>query len=165
VAEDEGIEVVLTVGELDAAVVALREFLHKASAIQVQAVVDRGEEPPVLVSCGRLEPIEVTYLEEERVVHMPHATPLDAEPPTDLPEVPPLPPLEVDAEAGTVTGPLGGVEAAARAVEALARHLGGRSVALAIYPTTDPDVPLGISARAGEGVILSIGEQQFGLPE
>ena len=164
--EDEPIEVVLTVGDLDATVVTLREFLHKVNAVQVQAVVDRGEqEPPVLISCGRLEPIEVNYGgEPERVVHLPHATPLEPAPPEDLPAVPPLPPFEVDAQQGTVTGPLGGVEAAARAVESLAGLLGGRSVAVAFYPTTAPELPLGIAARPGETSVVTIGEQQFELP-
>jgi hypothetical protein len=163
---DEPIEVVLTVGDLDATVVTLREFLHRANAVQVQAFVDRGEDaPPVLVSCGRLEPIEVNFGgEPERVVHLPHATPLDPAPPADLPEVPPLPPFEVDETEGTITGPLGGVEAAARAVEALAVHLGGRSVAIAFYPSTAPDLPLGIAARSGEPPIVTIGEQQFAIP-
>jgi hypothetical protein len=164
--DEERIEVVLTVGELDATVATLREFLHRANAVQVQAVVDRGDaEPPALVSCGRLEPIEVNFGgDPERIVHLPHAAPLDAAPPEDLPAVPPLPPFEVDAGEGTVTGPLGGVEAAARAVEALAGHLGGRSVAIAFYPTTAPDLPLGIAARPGETSIVTIGEQQFELP-
>jgi hypothetical protein len=160
------IEVVLTVGDLDATVVTLREFLHRVNAVQVQAVVDRGAgAAPALVSCGRLEPIEVVFGgEQERVVHLPHATPLEPAPPDDLPEVPPLPPFEVDAQEGTVTGPLGGVEAAARAVEALAGRLGGRSVAMAFYPTTAPDLPLGIAARSGETSIVTIGDQQFELP-
>ena len=164
--DEEPIEVVLTVGELDATVVTLREFLHRVNAVQVQAVVDRGsDDPPVLVSCGRLEPIEVNYGgDPEHVVHLPHAAPLDPEPPEGLPSVPPLPPFEVDGEAGTVTGPLGGVEAAARAVEALAAHLGGRSVAMAYYPTTAPELPLGIAARTGEPSVVTIGEQQFELP-
>lgn len=159
---DEGIEVVLTAGELDPVVVTLREFLHRANAVQVQAVVDRGAEPPALVTCGRLEPIEVVRGDE--VVHLPHGVELDHEPPDDLPSVPPLPPFEVDAGAGTVTGPLGGIEAAARAVEALAGHLGGRSVALAFYPTTTPDVPLGIAARPGEPTLLTLGDEQFTMP-
>jgi hypothetical protein len=162
VSADEGIEVVLSAGELDPVVVALREFLHRANAVQVQAVVDRGEDSPALVSCGRLEPIEVVRGNE--VVHLPHGVELDARPPEDLPEVPPLPPFEVDAEEGTLTGPLGGVEAAARAVEALAAHLPPRSVAVAFYPTTEPELPLGIAARVGEPVVISIGEQQYGMP-
>jgi hypothetical protein len=162
-AEDDGIEVVLTVGELDGVVVTLREFLHRANAIQVQAVVPQaGDDVPALVSCGRLEPIEVVRGDE--VVHLPHGVDLDAAVPDDLPVVPPLPPFEVDASEGRVTGPLGGVEAAARAVEALAAILGPPSVAIGFYPTTDPDVPFGIASRVGEPTIITIGEDQFELP-
>jgi hypothetical protein len=160
--EPEPIDVVLSAGDLDPVVVALRHFLHVANAVEVQAVVDRGEDPPALVTCGRLEPITVTR--EGETVHLPHGVELAPDPPDDLPAVPPLPPLEVDPEAGTVTGPLGGVEAAARAVGALADRLGGRSVAVAFYPTTSPDLPLGIAARTGEPTVLTIGEQQFHLP-
>ena len=159
---EEGIDVVLTAGELDPVVVALREFLHRANAVQVQAVVDRGAEPPALVTCGRLEPIEVVRGDE--VVHLPHGVELDHEPPEDLPSVPPLPPFEVDDDEGTITGPLGGVEAVARAVQTLATYLPGRSVAVAFYPTTSPELPLGIAARVGEPVVISIGEQQFEMP-
>jgi hypothetical protein len=165
-APDEPIEVVLSVGALDATVVALREFLHRGHAVQVQALVDRGpEEPAALITCGRLEPIEV--VRGEHVVHLPHAVDLDPAPPdtTAVPAVPPVPPLDVDAEAGTITGPLGRVEAAAHAVEALARHLGGRSVVMAFYPTTAPDLPLGIASRPGEPTVITIGDQQFGLPD
>jgi len=159
--EDEGIDVVLTVGDLDPTVVALREFLHRSGAVEVQAVVERPDGPAALVTCGRLTPIEV--VEGERTVHLPHAVELDAEPP-ELPAVPPLPPLEVDGAEGVVTGPLGGVEAMARAVTALAEVLGGRNVALAFYATTDPDTPLGIAARVGEAPIVTLGEEQFTLP-
>jgi hypothetical protein len=124
--EDEGIDVVLTVGDLDAIVVTLREFLHRVGAVEVQAAVERPDGSAALVTCGRLAPIEVT--QDGRTVHLPHAVELDAEPP-ELPSIPALPPLEVDGAAGVVTGPLGGVEAMARAVGALADVLGGRNVA------------------------------------
>jgi len=157
----EGIDVVLSVGDLDATVVALREFLHRSGAVEVQAVVERPGGGAAVVSCGRLAPIEVQ--DGDRLVHLPHAVELDAEAP-DLPSIPPLPPLEVDAAQGVVTGPLGGVEAMARVTRALADHLGGRSVAVASWPTTDPDVPLSVGARPGEDVVLSLGDQQFALP-
>ena len=95
---------------------------------------------------------------------MPHAVELEGEPP-DFPLMAALPPLEIDEAEGTVTGPLGGVEAAARGVLALADALGGRSVALAFWPTTDPETPLGIAARRGEPTVLTLGEQQFHLPD
>ena len=161
--DEEGIEVVLTVGELDVTVATLREFLHRVNAVGVQAVLDRGDDAPTaLISCGRLEPIEV--VQGDHVVHLPHGVALDVTVPDDLPAVPALPPFEVDDEQGTITGPLGGVEAAARAVEELAAHLGGRSVALAFYATTSPDLPLGIAARIGEPTLVTLGEQQFELP-
>jgi hypothetical protein len=63
-----------------------------------------------------------------------------------------------------VTAPLGAIDALARAVEALAAALGGRSVALAFFQTTDDETPLGIAARPGEPVVLTLGEDQFGMP-
>lgn len=159
---DEPIDVVLTAGELDRHVVALREFLHAASAIEVQGVVDRGaEQPPALITCARMQPIEV--VDDDRTVHLPHAVELDADAPA-LPRVPPMPPFEVDAEAGSVNAPLGAIDALSEAVEALAQALGGRSVALAFFATTDADVPFGIAARTGEPVILTLGEEQFIRP-
>jgi hypothetical protein len=159
---DEPINVVLSVGSLDPAIVAVREFLHASSAVEVQAVVDRSdEEPSALVTVPRLGPIEV--VEGARTVHLPHAVELEPEPPA-FPAMAPLPPLEVDADGGTVTGPLGGVEAVAEGVRALAATLGGRSVAIAFFPTTTPDLPFGVAARTGEPIVLTIGDQQFALP-
>lgn len=156
--EDE-IEVVGSVGELDRVVVALREFLHASGALRAVAVVehDGGE---AIVDCARLAPIEVDL--GDRVVALPHAIALDAEPPA-LPEIRRLPPFEVDAAAGSLAGPLGGIEHLARAVLGLADLLGGGSVALAQFETTDADAPLGITARAGatEPLVLSLGEEEF----
>ena len=159
--EDEGIDVVLTVGDLDPIVVTLREFLHRVGAVEVQAAVERPDGSTALVTCGRLAPIEV--VEGGRTVHLPHAIELDAQPP-ELPSIPALPPLEVDGASGVVTGPLGGVEAMTRAVASLADVLGGRNVALAFFATTDPDTPLGVGARTGEDPILTLGDEQFTMP-
>jgi hypothetical protein len=160
--EDESIDVVLSAGELDPSIVALREFLHATSALEAQGVVDRGDDiPPALVTVGRATPIEV--VDGARTVHLPHAVELDAEKP-GFQRVPQLPPFEVDPDEGIVSGALGGINALAESVEALARALGGRSVALAFFLTTDPDVPLGIAARDGEDTVLTIGEEQFTLP-
>jgi hypothetical protein len=159
---EEPIDVVLTAGDLDPTIVALREFLHAASAIEVQAVVDRGDDrPTALVTCGRMRPIEV--VEGERVVHLPHTVELDAPVPA-LREIPRLPPIEIDPVSGTVSAPLGAIPALAEAVTELAALLGGRSVALAFFQTTDDDAPLGIAGRVGEPVVLTLGEEQFHLP-
>ena len=161
-ADEEPIDVVLSAGDLDPTIVALREFLHRASAVEVQAVVDRGaDRPTALVTCGRMRPIEV--VEGERVVHLPHTVDLDAPIPS-LREIPRLPPIEIDPADGTVSAPLGAIPALADAVTELAAALGGRSVALAFFQTTDDDVPLGIAARVGEPVVLTLGEDQFTLP-
>lgn len=156
-----GIDVVLSAGALDTSIVALREFLHATSALEAQGVVDRGDGPPALITVGRATPIEVA--EAGRTVHLPHAVDLGIEPPS-LPHVPQLPPFEIDPEDGTVSGALGGIQALAEAVDALAKALGGRSVALAFFPTVDPETPLGIAARQGEEPILTLGEQQFRFP-
>ena len=159
---EETVGVVLTAGDLDPHVVAARELLHRVNALEVQAVVDRGaDRSPALVTCGRMRPIEV--IDDGRTVHLPHAVELDPAPPS-LPAVPPLPPIEVDAAAGTVSAPLGAIDGLAEAVEALAAALGGRSVALAFFQTTDDEVPLGIAARPGEPVVLTLGDEQFALP-
>jgi hypothetical protein len=124
-------------------------------------VVERPDGPPALVTCGRLQPIEV--VEGDRTVHLPHAVDLEPEPP-ELETIPPLPPVEVDPDEGVITGPLGGVEAMARVTGGLAEQLGGRSVALAFFATTDPDTPLGIGARPGEETVVTLGASQFTLP-
>jgi hypothetical protein len=159
--QDEPIDVVLTVGDLDPAVVALREFLHRTGAVEVQGVVDRPDAEPALITMGRLTPVEVT--EGDRTVHLPHGVQLDAPVPSfrDLPQ---LPPFELKPGEGVVTGPLGAVQSLAEGVGDLAAALGGHSVALAFYATTDADVPLGIAGRVGEPPILTIGEEQFTLP-
>ncbi|HEX8204877.1 MAG TPA: hypothetical protein VF587_02335, partial [Solirubrobacteraceae bacterium] len=75
-AEDEvPIDVVLSAGDLDPAVVAVRELVHRANAIDVQALVDRGPDRPAAhISCGRMQPIEVT--DDGRTVHLPHTAEL-----------------------------------------------------------------------------------------
>lgn len=160
--EDGGegeIEVVASVGALDPVVVLLRDFLHVSGALRAVAVVAHGDGEAV-IDCARLEPIEVDL--GDRVVALPHAIALDAQA-RPLPEIRRLPPFEVDARAGSVAGPLGGVEHLARAVLALADALGGASVALAQFETTDAGAPLGITARAGgaEPLVLSLGEEEF----
>lgn len=158
-----GIDVVLSAGPLDAPIVALREWLHATSALEAQAVIDRGsEQPPALVTVGRAMPIEV--VDEGRTVHLPHGVELDVEPKPEFRHVPQLPPFEVDAGEGVITGALGGLPALAEAVQDLARHLGGRSVALAFFPSTDPEMPVAIAAREGDETIVSLGEHQFTLP-
>jgi hypothetical protein len=159
--DDDPIDLVGSVGPLDPVVVALREFLHRSGAVRAVAVVagDPGQ-PPAVIDCPRLQPIEVDY--GDRVVHLPHAIELDAEPPP-LPDVRQLPPFEVDVEQAQIASPIGGVAHLAGAVRDLAAALGGRNVAMAQFATNDPQAPLAITARAdsSEPIVLALGEEEF----
>ena len=159
-AGEDPIDLVATVGDLDPVVVTLRDVLHRSGALRVVAVVDREE--PAIVDVARLAPVEVQI--GERLVHLPHALELDAEP-VATPELRQLPPFEVDASAGEVVGTIGGLDHLADAMRELSRAFGGRSVAMAQYATTTPDIALSVTARGDEPVIVSIGEQEFELPE
>jgi len=160
-ADQRPVDLVASVGPLDGIVVALREFLHRSGAVRAVAVVDReaGEQPAV-VDCARLQPIEVDL--GDRLVHLPHAIELDAEPPP-LPEVRALPAFEVDAARAEIAAPLGGIAHLAGAVRDLAGALGGRNVAMAQFATSDPEAPLAITARAdgSEPIVLSLGAEQY----
>lgn len=163
--EPEIIDVVATVGDLDPVVVLLREFLHRSGALRAAALlVDPAapDGPPVLVDCGRLQPIEV--VRAGRTVNLPHAIEIDAEPPAAIPEVRQLPPFEVDAEAGTIASPLGGMDHQVAAVRALAGALGDGGVALVTFETTDPETPLSITARTGDPLVITLGEDEYELP-
>lgn len=160
--QDDPVDLVVTVGPLDPTVVLLREFLHRSGALRAVALLEpRDGEDAALVDCGRLAPVEVTI--GDRTVHLPHAVDLDVEPPA-LPEIRHLPPLEVDVASGAVTGTIGGVQLLVQAVQELAGMLGGRSVAMVQFETTTPELPFTVSARAGEPVVLAIGDEQFELP-
>lgn len=160
---DEPIDVVLSVGPLDPAVAALREYLHRTGALELQAVVDRGaEQQPAFITLGRATPVEVT--DGGRTVHLPHGADVGEPPPMALPDMPQLPPFELDPGEGVVSGPIGGVQRLAEGVTVLAGALGGRSVALAFFATTDAETPLGIAGRPGEEPVLTIGDDQFTLP-
>ena len=69
-------------------------------------------------------------------------------------------PFVVTPDTGEVSGPLGALEGVAAAVRDLAAELGAPSVVLAELPTTD-DETLAISARADEGLIVVIGDEQY----
>src|SRR5215213_1082273 len=62
--------------------------------------------------------------------------------------------ITADPESGELAAPLGSVQLLADSVLALARAVGGRSVATATFPTADPATPLTLAAREGEDVVL-----------
>ena len=161
--DDDAVEIVASVGALDATAAVLREFVHRSGALRVVGLVDREPgEGPVVVECGRLAPIEVDF--GDRIVQLPHGIELDAPIPL-LPAVRQLPPFDVDAAAGEVAGTIGGLEHLVSGVRGLADALGGRNVAMAVFETTNAETPLAITARAGSAdpVVITIGEDQFEL--
>lgn len=156
--QDDRIELVASAGALDAAVAALREFVHRSGALRAVGLVDRDPgEGPAVVECGRLAVIEVDF--GDRIVHLPHGIELDVATPP-LPDVRQLPPFDVDPVTGEVIGTIGGLDHLVGGVRGLAAALGGRNVAMAVFETTVPDMPLAITARAGDGdpVVIAIGE-------
>ncbi len=161
---EDAAEVVRSVGALDSTVVLLRDFMHRSGALRVVALVegDAGCGAAV-VECGRFAPVEVDL--GGRIVQLPHDLELDAQAPP-LPEVRQLPPFDVNAHRGEVTGTIGGLAYLADGVRALARALGAHNVAMAVFETTDADTPLAVTARAdsSEPVVVAIGDDEFELP-
>jgi len=157
-------ETVSSVGELDFAVVTLREFLHHSNAVRALAVVDR--EPgvgPATIDCERFCAIEVDL--GDRIVLIDHGAELEPTPAV-LPEVKPLPPFNVDPVSGEIAGTIGGIEHLVDGVSALATALGGRNVAMAVFETDSAEYPLSITARAdgSEEPVIALGDQAFTLP-
>lgn len=147
---------------LDLAAAALREFVHRSGALRAQALVEPAPGAgPALVSCTRLGPLEVVV--GERTVQLAHDTAIDATPP-DLGDLRPVPPFEVDAERAEVAGIIGGVDLVADGVRRLAEALGPGAAVVVELETTTPDLPLVLSARLGEPVLVTLGEDSYVLP-
>lgn len=149
----------MTADPLDVAVVALRAFVHGCGALRAQALLPG--DPPALVSCTRLGPIEV--LVGERAVELPHDAVVEATAPP-LGDLRPLPPFEVSAERGEVAGMIGGLDLLADAVDAIAGALGAGAVVVSEHETTTPELALVLSARSGEAPLVTLGEESFELP-
>ena len=163
-APDTPIQVVTSAGEFDVVIVLLRDFLHRSGALRAVAAVDRGAGvAPAIVDCERFLPVEVDL--GDRLLQLAHETPLRV-PSPELPHVHQQPPFEVDPDGGVVTGAIGGLEHLAHAVRALADLLGERGVAVATFETTNAELPLALSARAGgeEPVVVTLGDASFELP-
>jgi hypothetical protein len=160
---EDPIDLVASVGPLDAVVETLRDVLHRSGALRVAVAVDIPDGPPALVDVGRLTPVEVRIA--DRTMHLPHAIELEAESMADAIALRQLPPFEVEPETGQVIGTLGGLDMLADAMIALAELLGGRSVAMAVYQTVTPDVDLTVTARQGESVLVTLGDHEWELPD
>jgi hypothetical protein len=160
---EEEVDLVASVGPLDAVVETLRDVLHRSGALRVAVVVDLPSGPPALVDVGRLAPVEVRIA--DRVMHLPHAIELEAESLGGAIELRQLPPFEVDPQSGQVIGTLGGLDMLADAMRELAEIIGGRSVAMAVYQTVTPDVDLTVTARSGEPVLVTLGDEEWEMPD
>lgn len=145
---------------IDTAVVALRAFVHGSGALRAQALVPQPGGEAALVSCTRLGPLEV--IAGDREVELAHDVELDA-PPPDLGALRPLPPFEVDALEGRVAGVIGGLDLLTAALAAVARAIGGQAAVVAELETTTPDLPLVLSFREGEPLLVTLGEETFEL--
>jgi len=144
------------------ALATVQDFATRTGAERVMVLLDQGEAAaPVLVE--RLEDgsLQVTEGDAIRtVVPDSSVAPLAL---ADLRAVP-ASALTADPETGEVAAPLGSVRLLADSVLALARALGGRSVATATFAASDPGQPLTVAAREGEPVVLDIAGRHFELP-
>ena len=115
---------------------------------------------PAVVECPRLRAIVVHDDAGQR--ELAHDAAAEVALP-DLPQMRRLGRFEVDPGEGSVAGALGGLELLGRAVRDIAGLLPGRSVVAADYETSDPQTPLGIAGRAGEPLVVLIGDEEFAL--
>lgn len=151
----------MSTSAVDVACAALRSFVHLSGALRAQALVPAGGGgEPAIVSCVRLGPLEVSI--GERSITLPHDAELDAVAP-DLGALGPLPAFAVDPGAGEVTGMLGGLDRVGDAVMTIAHALGPDAAVVVELETTAPDLPLVVSARAGEPVLVLLGDDEFEL--
>jgi hypothetical protein len=146
------------VSDVDLAVALARELLHGTAALRTSVALDGPH--PAIVECERLRTIVVRDAAGTR--ELPH----DAASDVALPELPfmrRLPAFDVDAAEGRVAGVIGGLEMLGAAVRDLAALLPGSSVVAADFETSDPAAPLGIAGRAGEPLVVLLGEHEFTL--
>ena len=153
---------VSTRDRLAVALATVHDFAARAGAQRVVVLLDDGDdEPPVMVE--RLEDgaLQVTAGATTRTAALAAGVA-----PLPLPPLRPLPPsaLSADPESGELAAPLGGIQLFADSVLALARALGGRSVATATFATRDAEIPLTVAARPGEPVLLDIAGRHFSFP-
>jgi hypothetical protein len=137
----------------------VQDFAARAGAERVVVLLDA--EPPLMVERTDDGTLHVTEGEATRP-----AAPEAGAAALALPGLRAVPAtaLSADPETGELAAPLGSVQLLADSVLALARALGGRSVATATFPTRDPETPLTVAAREGEPVVLDIAGRHFTLP-
>jgi hypothetical protein len=149
----------MTHHSLPVVLATVQDFAARAGAERVVVLLD--SEPPLM-----LERLEDGTLEVTEGAATRAAAPGRAAAALALPGLRAVPAsaLRADPETGELAAPLGSVQLLADSVLALARVLGGRSVATATFPTRDPETPLTVAAREGEPVVLDIAGRHFVLP-
>jgi hypothetical protein len=145
--------------ELAVVLATVDDYADRAGAERVVVLLDA--EPPLIVERREDGALEVTEGEEAK----PAAAPAGVAA-LPLPEMRSVPPsaLTADPETGELAAPLGAVQQLVDSVLALARALGGRSVATATFATRDPETRLTVAAREGEPVVLDIAGRHFTFP-
>jgi hypothetical protein len=143
-------------------VATVLDFAERSSAQRVVMLVDRGDERPATMlewHDGGLELVEDG---------VPAPLPDEAAAPLPLGDLrpPPASAVHLHARDGEpeLHAPVGAIGHLAEALLDLAAALGGRSVATAEWPTSDAHQPLTLAARAGEPVIVALGDEHFELP-
>ena len=145
--------------QLPVVLATVQDFAGRAGAERVAVLLDR--QPPTLVERLEDATLHVTEGETTRIAVASSGTPGLA-----LPALRAVPASAIgaDPESGELAAPIGSIQLLADSVLALARALGGRSVATATFATRDPETPLTVAAREGEPVVLDIAGRHFTLP-
>jgi len=144
------------------AIATVRAFLEASRATRVAVALDAPGDAAVLLECEPGGPLELTTDGGTTVV-APEATQGVAPLPVEAPLAPPATALTVDPLMGEIHAPVGVVASLVDGVLALARALGGRTVASAEFATSDPEVPLTLAAREGDRAVAAAGDAQFEL--
>ena len=145
--------------ELPVVVATVDDFAARAGAERVVVLLDA--EPPLMVERSEEGALAVTRGEEPRAAARERGIA-----PLALPDLRAVPAstLAANPDTGELEAPLGAIALLVDSVLALARLLGGRSVATATFPTRDPGTPLTIAAREGEPVVLELAGRHFTFP-
>jgi hypothetical protein len=145
---------------LAVAVATVQAFLGGVGALRAVLLLDRGSEP-VVIDLDATGELEIARGEDVAAVQ-PGA--FAGAQPLALPELHSLRGVEVDADEGVVTAPIGILQRAGDEVRAAARLFGERSVLTVAYATSDPDAPLFVAARGEEPLVISLGGREWELP-
>lgn len=141
----------------------VRDFADRSGALRVAVLLDRGPDRlPPTIEAEPGEPVTIRQGEENFAV--PPGDLAGVEPlHVHLPVAVPATALDIDTERGRIEAPIGLLPALADGVAGLAAAMGGRSVAQAEFATRS-GAALALTARPGDRVVVTVGDEQFELP-